>query len=188
LFYREVDKEGGARVLASQPVQLALVIEDVQSPECDELDGHGNPPEAPRRSCRARFGVASGRPVTRSMKKTFSCDACMPMPVTPGFQLHPVRSSTHHRNGGNMKHHVITGGGGCQLHLVEAGNPKGQPILFIHGFSQCSLAWSRQLDSDLARDYRLIAMDMRGHGTSERPHAGYDDSRPLGGRRRSHHP
>ena len=76
-----------------------------------------------------------------------------------------------------MKHHVITGGGGCQLHLVEAGNPKGQPILFIHGFSQCWLTWSRQLNSDLARNYRLVAMDMRGHGTSERPRAGYDDSR-----------
>jgi non-heme chloroperoxidase len=76
-----------------------------------------------------------------------------------------------------MKHHVITGGGGCQLHLVEAGNPKGQPILFIHGFSQCWLNWSRQLNSDLARTYRLVAMDMRGHGTSERPRAGYDDSR-----------
>jgi pimeloyl-ACP methyl ester carboxylesterase len=76
-----------------------------------------------------------------------------------------------------MKHHVITGGGGCQLHLVEAGNPDGQPILFIHGFSQCSLSWSRQLDSDLTRDYRLVAMDMRGHGTSERPQAGYDNSR-----------
>jgi non-heme chloroperoxidase len=75
-----------------------------------------------------------------------------------------------------MKHHVITGGGGCQLHLVEAGNPKGQTILFIHGFSQCWLTWSRQLNSDLARNYRLVAMDMRGHGTSEKPRAGYDDS------------
>jgi non-heme chloroperoxidase len=76
-----------------------------------------------------------------------------------------------------MKHHIITGGGGCQLHLVEAGNPKGQPILFIHGFSQCGLTWSRQLDSDLARNYRVVAMDMRGHGESEKPPAGYDDSR-----------
>ena len=60
-----------------------------------------------------------------------------------------------------MKHHTITGGGGSRLHLVEAGDPRGQAILFIHGFSQSSLAWSRQLDSDLAHHYRLIAMDMR---------------------------
>jgi len=74
-----------------------------------------------------------------------------------------------------MKSHSITGGGGVRLHLVETGNPGGRPILFIHGFSQCSLAWRRQLNSDLADDYRLVAMDMRGHGLSDKPGEGYDD-------------
>lgn len=76
-----------------------------------------------------------------------------------------------------MKHHTVVGGGGTRLHLVETGNPHGQAILFIHGFSQCWLAWERQLASDLARDYRLIAMDMRGHGASDVPRDGYGDSR-----------
>ena len=76
-----------------------------------------------------------------------------------------------------MKHHAITGGGGVQLHLVETGNPSGRPILFIHGFSQCWLAWSRQLTSDLADRYRLVAMDMRGHGLSEKPRDSYGDSK-----------
>jgi pimeloyl-ACP methyl ester carboxylesterase len=80
-------------------------------------------------------------------------------------------------HGGSVRHHIITGGGACQLHLVETGNPDGQPILFIHGFSQCWLAWSRQLNSDLARSSRLIAMDIRGHGQSEKPREGYDNSR-----------
>jgi len=74
-----------------------------------------------------------------------------------------------------MKHHTITGGGGTRLHVVESGNPRGQAVLFIHGFSQCWLAWERQLSSDLSRDYRLIAMDMRGHGASEAPPDGYGD-------------
>lgn len=76
-----------------------------------------------------------------------------------------------------MKTHKITGGGGIQLHLVETGNREGRPIFFIHGLSQCSLAWSRQMASDLADDYRLVAMDMRGHGLSEKPLEGYADSR-----------
>jgi non-heme chloroperoxidase len=76
-----------------------------------------------------------------------------------------------------MKRHKIAGGGGVQLHLVETGNSTGRPILFIHGFSQCSLAWSRQLSSDLAEDYRLVALDMRGHGLSDKPHDAYADSR-----------
>jgi non-heme chloroperoxidase len=75
-----------------------------------------------------------------------------------------------------MKHHTIEGGGGARLHLVETGNPGGRPILFIHGFSQCWLAWSRQLNSELADEYRLVALDMRGHGLSDEPGKGYDDA------------
>jgi pimeloyl-ACP methyl ester carboxylesterase len=76
-----------------------------------------------------------------------------------------------------MQSHMIPGGGGTRLHVVETGNPQGRPILYIHGFSQCWLAWSRQLNSDLARDYRLVAMDMRGHGLSDKPQQGYDDTK-----------
>ena len=79
--------------------------------------------------------------------------------------------------GGVMNSHKITGGGGIRLHAVETGNPQGRPVLFIHGFSQCWLAWGRQLDSDLAENYRLVAMDMRGHGLSDKPRDGYDDSK-----------
>ena len=79
--------------------------------------------------------------------------------------------------GGMMKNHKITGGGGIQLHIVETGNSNGRPIMFLHGFSQCWLAWSRQMNSDLAADFRLVAMDIRGHGLSDRPREGYADSR-----------
>ena len=76
-----------------------------------------------------------------------------------------------------MKHHTIAGGGGTQLHVVETGNPSGRPILFIHGISQCWLTWSRQLNSELRDRYRLVAMDMRGHGLSEKPRDAYADSK-----------
>jgi pimeloyl-ACP methyl ester carboxylesterase len=76
-----------------------------------------------------------------------------------------------------MKSHKITGGAGAQLHVVESGSAEGRPILYIHGFSQCSQAWRRQLHSDLAGDHRLVAMDMRGHGLSDKPAEGYDDTK-----------
>jgi len=76
-----------------------------------------------------------------------------------------------------MKHHMVTGGGGVQLHAVETGNPSGRPIVFIHGFSQCSLAWARQLNSELADTFRLVALDLRGHGLSHKPRENYDDSK-----------
>ena len=76
-----------------------------------------------------------------------------------------------------MQHHTITGGGGTRLHVAETGDPRGPSILFLHGCSQSWLTWDRQLRSELARRYRLVAMDLRGHGSSERPRDGYDDSR-----------
>jgi non-heme chloroperoxidase len=76
-----------------------------------------------------------------------------------------------------MKSHMVKGGGGVPLHVVETGNATGRPILFIHGISQCWLSWSRQLNSDLASDYRLVAMDLRGHGLSDKPREGYTDSK-----------
>ena len=78
---------------------------------------------------------------------------------------------------GLVEEHTITGGGGCRLHLVETGNRNGQPILFLHGFSQSVLAWSAQLGSELGRRFRLVAMDLRGHGASDRPTGGYEDSK-----------
>lgn len=72
--------------------------------------------------------------------------------------------------------HRITGAGGVRLYVEETGNPSGRPVLFIHGLSQCRLAWNRQLHSDLGRDLRLVALDLRGHGESDRPTDAYGDS------------
>jgi len=60
--------------------------------------------------------------------------------------------------------------------VQEAGKPTGKSILFIHGLSQCSLVWRRQMKSDLADTFRLAAMDIRGHGLSDKPDDGYGDS------------
>jgi pimeloyl-ACP methyl ester carboxylesterase len=59
---------------------------------------------------------------------------------------------------------------GLILAGYESGNPQGPEILFIHGFSQCSLAWEKQFSSKtLAGEFRLVAFDIRGHGASEKP-------------------
>ena len=76
-----------------------------------------------------------------------------------------------------MNAHTVIGDGGTKLHVQDAGKRAGKPILFIHGFSQCSLAWSKQLNSDLADSFRLVAMDIRGHGLSDKPRGAYGESR-----------
>lgn len=54
------------------------------------------------------------------------------------------------------------------LHVVEAGDPKKSGILFLHGFPDCHKVWENQL-RDLAKDYHVIAFDLRGCGQSSKP-------------------
>jgi non-heme chloroperoxidase len=74
----------------------------------------------------------------------------------------------------------VIGGGGVALHVIDEGNPAGPPILFIHGYCQSTFAWRKQFASDLARDFRLIAFDLRGHGESDKPvdATAYTESQP----------
>ena len=76
-----------------------------------------------------------------------------------------------------MQSSTVTGANGVKLHVDETGNRSGRPIVFIHGFSQSRLSWSKQLDSDLSQDFRLVAYDLRGHGLSDKPNDGYTDSK-----------
>jgi pimeloyl-ACP methyl ester carboxylesterase len=59
---------------------------------------------------------------------------------------------------------------GVRLHVREAGPETAPAILFIHGWSQSWLSWVRQLESELAERFRLVAFDLRGHGMSDEPH------------------
>jgi non-heme chloroperoxidase len=75
-----------------------------------------------------------------------------------------------------MTTYRIPGGGGTELYVEETG-PVGAPsVVFIHGLSQCGMAWDSQLRSDLADQFRLVTLDLRGHGRSARPPDGYGDS------------
>jgi non-heme chloroperoxidase len=71
---------------------------------------------------------------------------------------------------------------GLTISAQEWGNPAGPEILFIHGFSQSHLSWMRQVDSELAKEFRIITYDLRGHGNSDKPldAARYRDSKAWG--------
>ena len=59
---------------------------------------------------------------------------------------------------------------GLNLAVQEWGNPHGPEILFIHGFNQSLLSWQRQFeDPALAAEFRIVALDLRGHGASDKP-------------------
>ena len=60
---------------------------------------------------------------------------------------------------------------GLAIAAQEWGNPAGPEIVFIHGFSQSYLSWTRQVEGDLAKEFHMVTYDLRGHGGSDKPFA-----------------
>jgi pimeloyl-ACP methyl ester carboxylesterase len=56
---------------------------------------------------------------------------------------------------------------GVRLAYVELGDPRGTPVLLLHGYTDSSRVWTI-LAPQLAR-HRLIIPDQRGHGESDAP-------------------
>ena len=61
---------------------------------------------------------------------------------------------------------------GVTLHYAAQGPRTGPAVIMIHGYSDSWFSFSRVLPL-LPSELRIIAPDMRGHGDSERPPAGY---------------
>ena len=59
---------------------------------------------------------------------------------------------------------------GVKLNYLEAG--EGQPFIMIPGWSQTAEQWFAQIEF-FQKTHRVIAMDMRGHGDSEKVDYGY---------------
>jgi pimeloyl-ACP methyl ester carboxylesterase len=69
--------------------------------------------------------------------------------------------------------------GGVRLRYVEQG--AGEPVVLVHGFTNTADIWSANgITQDLARNYRVIAFDMRGHGKSDKPHDAARYGREMG--------
>ncbi len=59
---------------------------------------------------------------------------------------------------------------GVKIHYVVRGKADGEPVLLIHGFTvNIETQWGPVL-KELPKHYKVIAMDCRGHGGSEKPH------------------
>jgi non-heme chloroperoxidase len=84
----------------------------------------------------------------------------------------PVSRAPRAQAPGTVGH--VTTSDGVSLYYLEAGS--GKPILMIPGWSQTAEQFKHQI-TGLSDRYRVIAVDMRGHGESEKPEFGYKISR-----------
>jgi pimeloyl-ACP methyl ester carboxylesterase len=84
----------------------------------------------------------------------------MPATRTRRIQLPPGRPA------------IVRGADGTRLHTEVFGPQDGYPIVLAHGITCAISVWHEQIN-ELARDYRVIAFDHRGHGRSGVPPRGH---------------
>lgn len=66
--------------------------------------------------------------------------------------------------------HLATG---LQVHYAEQGDPRSEPVVFVHGYPDSWYSFSRLLPLLAPAQYHAYAFDQRGFGDSERPESGY---------------
>jgi pimeloyl-ACP methyl ester carboxylesterase len=61
---------------------------------------------------------------------------------------------------------------GETLAYIDTGNPSGAPVVLIHGYTDSARDWV-PLMPYLSKRFRLILVDIRGHGQSSKPECCY---------------
>jgi pimeloyl-ACP methyl ester carboxylesterase len=61
---------------------------------------------------------------------------------------------------------------GVTLAYIDTGNPTGPPVVLIHGYTDNARDWLPMLPY-LSKRFRLILVDIRGHGKSSKPECCY---------------
>jgi len=60
-----------------------------------------------------------------------------------------------------------------EAQVVDRGPRDGEPIVLIHCFT-CAIDWWDRMMPALEREHRVVAVDLLGHGGSEKPGSGYE--------------
>lgn len=64
---------------------------------------------------------------------------------------------------------------GTRIAYRYGGDPARPPLVLLHGWAQSADCWGAVVLDALCADYHVLAVDLRGHGRSDAPEAGYDD-------------
>jgi pimeloyl-ACP methyl ester carboxylesterase len=90
--------------------------------------------------------------------------------LTSAGQQPPAEGNSFNIDNVTFSHHTATING-IQLHYVIGG--KGDPVVLLHGWPETWYEWHKVMPA-LAKNFTVIAPDLRGLGDSSKPSSGYD--------------
>jgi pimeloyl-ACP methyl ester carboxylesterase len=110
-----------------------------------------------------------GAAAAGAYRATHPKGASGPLSPDPGRARHPLGEHLFDLPEGVIEHDIATPDGGT-VHAIEKG--EGRPLVLLHGITLRADVWAPQFHQ-LTDRYRVIAVDLRGHGTSKAGDAGF---------------
>jgi len=126
-------------------------------------------PKAAVAAAAGTTAVGIGAAVAGAYAVTRPRGAFGPLPPDPGSRRRPLGDERFELPADITAHDLPTRDGGS-IHVIERGT--GRPLVLLHGITLRSDVWAPQLH-DLADRFRVIAVDLRGHGASTAGTDGY---------------
>ena len=133
---------------------------DANRPESSCATPSGQSPESVNSARRALMIGSLATAALAPLMQAMGNDTTAPRPGAP------------HHGDGAVSMSTITTKDGTQIYYKDWGS--GQPIWFHHGWPLSADDWDAQLMFFLARGYRVIAHDRRGHGRSSQSASGHE--------------
>ncbi|MHC2999452.1 alpha/beta fold hydrolase [Microbacterium sp. HJ5] len=66
----------------------------------------------------------------------------------------------------------LTADDGVRLDVIQTGDPAARPVVLLAGFKAAATSWLYQAKPLADAGYRVITVDVRGHGAADRPETG----------------
>ena len=63
----------------------------------------------------------------------------------------------------------LPAGGGISLRVIESGPVDGTPVVLVHGWGASVYSFAETIPALAAAGYRVVAIDLPGHGLSDKP-------------------
>lgn len=117
--------------------------------------------------------VGIGAAAAGAYRATHPADARSPGTVDPGRRRRRIDDGLFELPGDVVHHELPTPDGGV-VHAIEMGS--GRPLVLIHGITLRCDVWAPQFHQ-LTDRFRVIAVDLRGHGASKAGRDGYGMAR-----------
>ncbi len=124
-----------------------------------------------RTAARDDSGRVNASPAARKIARELGIDLANVSATGPGGRITSEdveRAAAEPADTGEVREDVVVLGDGRTISYLVAGPPSSTPLVFLHGLGGSRGTWENLL-GDLVEEHRVLALDLRGHGLSDKP-------------------